>query len=637
MNSDNPAHVLQAQAMMRYVYDASSSQAESTRNDQTNNKDKSTLSPTEDPGEETQENRLFQSREIMNSDNPAHVLQAQAMMRYVYDASSSQAESTRNDQRANLIVADYNRLYLINLNETTVTKLVVGLQIGGQDTVKVDYHQTKSYIYWLDSYYGYIHRTCYPCYKDERKVDEIIPRSSSLYHPFSLAIDSDRDHIYWSDSSHNAILRSELDGSNITYVLNRTVGIGNIALDTTSSRIYFMDDGIGSIDRCTLDGQDQTTIISDSMLTRKSRIVLDFRSRRIFWTVGNTVRSATFEGMEFNEFQAYGSQYSWSRVIGIDVHADDLYYTNTIRYDMYKVNKSGENSVRAARVYNHMREIRTYDGKIITDSCDAFKSLNNAEKRSTGFYVDWTSDDPLTDETLEEDWYRVMSDNGDEMAISPPGMKFCGTTNPIWLNGTLPSFEDGNKSVIACMQTHNSVCEQTLDIVIRNCDGYYVYFLPPTPPDSSYCFGSGPVKCPTDMSSETEHYPGCSSNFPTDTMSVEVKAVLTEGESFKIGNYDPTPSLIPIFKCEFEDISNGTYGYDVYWYICANEVKNSTNLLFKDIDEAVVLRETDWIGKYRMNMQIRCKVRMRNSRQSTPGPYLDSPIFRAGLFKYPVL
>ncbi|VDI39774.1 Hypothetical predicted protein [Mytilus galloprovincialis] len=336
--------------------------------------------------------------------------------------------------------------------------------------------------------------------------------------------------------------------------------------------------------------------------------------------------------MEFNEFQAYGSQYWWSRVIGIDVHADDLYYTNTIIHDMYKVNKSGENSVRAARVYNHMREIRTYDGKIITDSCDEFKSLNNAEKRSTGFYVDWTSDDPITDETLEEDWYRVMSDNGDEMAISPPGIKFCGTTNPIWLNGTLPSFEDGNKSVIACMQTYSSVCEQTFNIVIRNCDGYYVYFLPPTPPDSSYCFGSGPVKCPTDMSSETEHYPGCSSNFPNDTMSVEVKAVLTEGESFKIGNYDQTPSLIPIFKCEFEDKSNGTYGYDVYWYICANVVKNSTNLLFKDIDEAVVLRETDWIGKYRMNMQIRCTVRMRNSRQSTPGPYLDSPIFRAGLF-----
>ncbi|XP_052063299.1 von Willebrand factor D and EGF domain-containing protein-like [Mytilus californianus] len=396
--------------------------------------------------------------------------------------------------------------------------------------------------------------------------------------------------------------------------------------------IYFMDDGVGSIDRCTLDGQDQTTIISDSMLTRNSRIVLDFWSRRIFWTVGNTVRSATFEGKEFNEFQGHGQHYSWSKVIGIDCHGDNLYYSDNIYHYMNKVNKSGDNRVKAAHVYNHMREIRTYYGKVIKDSCDVFRSLNNAEKRSTGFYVDWTSDDPIIDETLEEDWYRVISDNGDDMAISPPGMKFCGTTNPIWLNGTLPSFKDGNKSAIACMQTNSSVCEQTFNIVIRNCDGYYVYFLPPTPPNSSYCFGSGPVKCPTDMSSETEYFPGCSSNFPNDMISVEVKAVLIEGESFKIGNYDPTPSLIPIFKCEFEDKSNGTYGYDVYWYICANTVKNNTNLLFKDIDEAVVLREADWIGKYRMNMEIKCAVRMRNSRHSTPGPYLDSPVFRAGLF-----
>lgn len=44
------------------------------------------------------ENRLYQSREIVNSDNPAHVLQAQANGGYVYHASNSQGESTRNDQ-----------------------------------------------------------------------------------------------------------------------------------------------------------------------------------------------------------------------------------------------------------------------------------------------------------------------------------------------------------------------------------------------------------------------------------------------------------------------------------------------------------------------------------------------------------
>ncbi|XP_071174266.1 uncharacterized protein [Mytilus edulis] len=45
-------------------------------------------------------NRLYQSTEIVNSDNPAHVLQAQTNGEHVYDAlvSSSQSEPTRNDQ-----------------------------------------------------------------------------------------------------------------------------------------------------------------------------------------------------------------------------------------------------------------------------------------------------------------------------------------------------------------------------------------------------------------------------------------------------------------------------------------------------------------------------------------------------------
>ncbi|CAG2238854.1 unnamed protein product [Mytilus edulis] len=66
------------------------------------NKDTSTPSQTEDLDVDTEgqsvENRLFQSREIVSSDNPAHVLQAQGNGGYVYHASRSQAESTRNDQ-----------------------------------------------------------------------------------------------------------------------------------------------------------------------------------------------------------------------------------------------------------------------------------------------------------------------------------------------------------------------------------------------------------------------------------------------------------------------------------------------------------------------------------------------------------
>lgn len=70
------------------------------------------------------------------------------------------------------------------------------------------------------------------------------------------------------------------------------------------------------------------------------------------------------------------------------------------------------------------------------EPCYVYRSVNDAEKRSTGFYADWTVDDPISDEILEEDWYRFFSDNGDDMPTFPPGIKNSGTINPLWLNGT---------------------------------------------------------------------------------------------------------------------------------------------------------------------------------------------------------
>ncbi|XP_076109571.1 pancreatic secretory granule membrane major glycoprotein GP2-like [Mytilus galloprovincialis] len=157
---------------------------------------------------------------------------------------------------------------------------------------------------------------------------------------------------------------------------------------------------------------------------------------------------------------------------------------------------------------------------VIRDPCVTYTRLDNAEKRSTGFFADWTSEESISDDMLKEGWYRIYSDNGGDMPTTQlPGTKYCGTMNPIWLNGTLPKFVDGNMTIEACIQTNQSVCEESIYIVTRNCDGYNVYYLRPTPANSSYCFGSGPVHCPASMSSETEYYPGCSCKLYTTLKS----------------------------------------------------------------------------------------------------------------------
>jgi hypothetical protein len=56
--------------------------------------------------------------------------------------------------------------------------------------------------------------------------------------------------------------------------------------------------------------------------------------------------------------------------------------------------------------------------------------------------MDLSVDTALTDDSLEENWYRFVSNNGNEMCTYPPGVLSCGTYYPIWLNGMLffPTF-----------------------------------------------------------------------------------------------------------------------------------------------------------------------------------------------------
>ena len=75
----------------------------------------------------------------------------------------------------------------------------------------------------------------------------------------------------------------------------------------------------------------------------------------------------------------------------------------------------------------------------------------------------------------------------------------CGTTIPIWLNGTHPTNKDEEKVAMACANLHiespgseRYCCEKHLNIVVKNCGDYFVYYLFPahTCP-VAYCAGNG--------------------------------------------------------------------------------------------------------------------------------------------------
>jgi hypothetical protein len=68
-------------------------------------------------------------------------------------------------------------------------------------------------------------------------------------------------------------------------------------------------------------------------------------------------------------------------------------------------------------------------------------------------------------------------------------------------------------------------------------------------------------------------------SFPNSTVSPTVESVLIDGPVYPIPKVESTPSLLPVFKCNVDDFSDGTYVYDVHWYINRNSI-NSFIMVF---------------------------------------------------------
>ena len=91
--------------------------------------------------------------------------------------------------------------------------------------------------------------------------------------------------------------------------------------------------------------------------------------------------------------------------------------------------------------------------------------------------------------------------------------------------------------------------------------------------------------------------------FLIGTVSPTIEYLLIDGSAYQIPNVESTPSLLPVFKCNVDGISDGTYAYDVYWYINGNSVTSYKNVPFSNIS-TTVLRGSDWTHSYNMNMEV---------------------------------
>ncbi|KXJ07980.1 uncharacterized protein LOC110249594 [Exaiptasia diaphana] len=103
----------------------------------------------------------------------------------------------------------------------------------------------------------------------------------------------------------------------------------------------------------------------------------------------------------------------------------------------------------------------------------------------------------LCDARLPSGWYRFTQSAGDQMTTKCPIFRgedlYCSSMSPGWMDGELPSIRDGRVQRKVCFHAENKCCQASVDIVVRNCGIFYVYYLVKVPCPFRYCGGQARI------------------------------------------------------------------------------------------------------------------------------------------------
>ena len=86
-----------------------------------------------------------------------------------------------------------------------------------------------------------------------------------------------------------------------------------------------------------------------------------------------------------------------------------------------------------------------------------------------------------SDSNLVPGWYRFQSSSYSRMVDNCIQVHRCKTDITGWLKGGHPTFKDGIVDREACFHGWENCCYRIVQIRVRECQGFYVYELNPSP------------------------------------------------------------------------------------------------------------------------------------------------------------
>ena len=114
-----------------------------------------------------------------------------------------------------------------------------------------------------------------------------------------------------------------------------------------------------------------------------------------------------------------------------------------------------------------------------SSACQNYQNLTSAYRN-----VDSSNDLNLgCDKGIGPGWFRFQGAAGTQMPTSCPPTLRCNTHAPGWLNGEHPTVTSGEVTMEVCFHWLGSCCHFSINIKVKNCGSFYVYYFKSTPND----------------------------------------------------------------------------------------------------------------------------------------------------------
>ncbi|VDI28062.1 Hypothetical predicted protein [Mytilus galloprovincialis] len=164
-------------------------------------------------------------------------------------------------------------------------------------------------------------------------------------------------------------------------------------------------------------------------------------------------------------------------MVGNDTECGNSWNVSVMHCDGYNV-------ARLKPEYN-MTNCGRYCTDSTVDPCSNYTSIKYDPTRHANYNGSMHISNECESSSLYRGWYRF--DGNYSLATSPVLAGQCGTYNPIWINGSLPTDDKEIKYVRACEVEMYSECINSWTIPMMKCGDFDIMYLRPTGMCGRYC------------------------------------------------------------------------------------------------------------------------------------------------------